>query len=235
MKLKRPDCETCPVRTLSIFECVDKAHLSEISRTKGFSAFKKGEVIFREGQPALGIYILHSGSVKITKTGVMGREQIVTFAKVGEIMGYQPMFLEEEYDISAVTLESSTICFIHRDKIFKLIDEDKDFAFKFIKTALQTTKKVTEIVSSLSQKTVRSRVAESILIINQEFGEDDNGFIQTSLSREDLSAMIGTSSESYIRTLKEFKDDGLISTKGKLIKIEKLGELTQIAEIYNYL
>lgn len=223
---------TCPVRALSIFEKVETDDLEKISISKGFGIYKKGEAIFREGQPALGIYILHKGRVKITKTGVLGREQIVSFANVGEIMGYRPMILEEAYDISASTMQDSTICFIHKDKILSLIEKDSDFALKLMKTALQNTKKMTEILSSISQKNVRSRVAESILIINNEFGIDNDGQINVSLSREDLSAMIGTSSESYIRMLKDLKDDQIISTNGKRIKIQNITKLKEIAEIF---
>ncbi|NLR90896.1 Crp/Fnr family transcriptional regulator [Flammeovirga agarivorans] len=234
MKFKKPDCLKCPVRSLSIFEHVQEDDLVEISTTKGFSNYKKGENIFREGQPALGIYILHNGKVKITKTGVMGREQIVSFARQGEIMGYRPMLLEESYDISAIAIEESTVCFIHKNKILQLIEQDKDFALKLIRTALQSSKKVTEIVSSLSQKTVRSRVAESLLIIKDEFGEDAQGNIDVVLSREDLSAMIGTSSESYIRMIKELIDDEVITKEGKKFKIQDEQTLKRIAEKYDY-
>lgn len=232
MKLKRPDCLSCPVRPLSIFEGVNHTNLEDISTSKGFTNFKKGETIFREGQPALGIYILHNGRVKITKTGALGREQIVSFASRGEIMGYRPMILEEAYDISAITIEDSAICFIHKDKILSLIHSDSDFALKLMKTALQNTKKMTDILSSISQKNVRSRVAESILIIKNEFGMDDSNIINVALSREDLSAMIGTSSESYIRMLKEMKDDGIVSTIGKKIKILNFNKLKEVADIF---
>jgi len=89
-----------------------------------------------------------------------------------------------------------------------------------------------DLIKDIAQKTVRERLAETLLMLDQTFGKDEEGFINVNLTREDISSIIGTATESVIRILSEFKTDGLISLKGKKIGIGNYSKLESISNSF---
>jgi CRP-like cAMP-binding protein len=89
------------------------------------------------------------------------------------------------------------------------------------------------LITNLAQKSVRERLAETILMLNRTFGEDRNGFIDIVLTREELSNMVGTATESVIRLMTEFKNDGMIEVEGRHIKIKKPDALARTGAIFD--
>ena len=214
-----PQCELCDSKPQSVFNELPFDELNEISSTKGCNYYRKGQTIFFEGNNAHGIYCVHKGKIKLHKLGLDGKEQIIRFAKDGDIMGYRSLLSGESYSLSATVLEDSSICHIAKDSLLDLINKDPKFTLKVMSLACKEMGKATDMITKLAQKPVRERLAEVVLLLKETFGVRSDGSIDLQLSREEIASLVGTATESCIRILSEFKRDGLIKLEGKNIFI----------------
>ncbi len=232
-KVEIPSCEVCKVRSLSIFKGVTKNDLSEISIKKGCLYFEKKQLIFNEGNTPLGVYIVHAGKVKLTKLGSLGKEQIVGFAKRGEIFGYRSLLSGENHDISATTLTPSSICLLPKEEFFKLLKKDPEFMFRMMKKGFRKMGDITETLINISQKPVRERLAEVLIFLTEYFGyEADSKIIDLELSREEYANIIASTKESCMRVFSSLKKEGIIALHKKKIEILDIAKLKNIAEFY---
>lgn len=214
-----PQCDTCLSKSLSVFNDLNTNNLEELSSNKGCNYYRKGQTIFFEGNNSHGIYCIHKGKVKLHKLGLDGKEQIIRFAKDGDILGYRALLSGENYSLSASVLEDASICYIPKNTLVSLISEDPKFSMKVLALACKEIGKATHTISNLAQKPVRERLAEVILILKETFGEKSDGSIDVQLTREEIASMVGTATESCIRILSEFKRDNLVKLEGKNITI----------------
>jgi CRP-like cAMP-binding protein len=228
-----PHCSSCGSRHKSIFCNISKEEIDEIDDSKGCHFYKKGQVIFKEGHYTNGIYCVNKGKIKLYKDGPDGKEQIIRFAKEGDIMGYRALLADEKLSASAKTLEETTICFIPKSVLLGLLKKDFDLTQGILKLLSKDIGEATKILTDMAQKPVRERVAEMLLILKETFGVDNDGFINVILSRDEIAGMVGTATESTIRILSEFKKDKLIETSGKKIKITNLPQLTFVANVFD--
>lgn len=227
-----PDCLHCKVRFKSIFCDLNNEVLSQLSMNKGCSFFKRGQLVFAEGLYPHGVYCINMGKIKITQQGEMGKEQIIRFAKEGDVIGYSSLLRGEKYSCSAVALEDSSVCFISKNFFIKLVTTNISLALKMINLLGNELKLSEQRITAIAQKTVRERTAEAILLLKEVGGyEVDNITLNINLSREDLASMIGTARETATRLLSEFKSDGIIELKGKKIRIIDKQKLIHIANL----
>jgi CRP/FNR family transcriptional regulator len=224
------DCRDCITRTHSIF-CSLKDDEAEIFNTvKSFIAFRTGELIFKQGGVPFGLFILFQGKVKISKTGNDGRELIVRLAKEGDIIGYRALLGEDNYFCSATAIDNVQICFIPKDSLFKLIAKSPDIAFKLMKIFAADLRKAESNSTALTQKQVRQRVAEALLLLKEIYAFEADGFtLNIKLTREEFASIAGTVRETATKLLSEFKSNGLIELDNKRIKILDLIRLREMA------
>lgn len=229
------ECQDCEHKGESLFCDLDKGALSEIDQHKTSNVYKKGQVVFYEGNHPMGLFCLQSGKIKIYKTGVEGKEQIVRFAKPGDFLGYRALISNELYTASAAAMEDCKICLIDKHVFFNLLDGDKGFNWKMMQQLSRELRQAEEFMTDLAQKTVRERVAEVLVLLRTKYGYENESSktLNTSLSREELASYVGTATETLIRLLSEFKSDGIIDTQGQKISILKPEVLVQIANINN--
>lgn len=202
-----------------VFKSLSKDERDIIDSKKRCTLYKKGEIVYREGGRINGIYIVEKGVLKIYKTGIDEKPQIVSFASTGNIIGYRSVLSNENACTTVEALENSNICFIPSDLIFTLIKTNPDFALSLIQLTCKELDNANSLITDLAQKTVKERLAEIILMLHDTFGTDAEGFICVSLTREDLSSIVGTATESVIRILSDIKNDKLIELKGKKIRV----------------
>ncbi|MGE0562603.1 MAG: Crp/Fnr family transcriptional regulator [Flavobacteriales bacterium] len=231
-KPEMPHCETCGSRDKSVFCGLASGEVSDIDASKGCNFYDKGQVIFHEGNRINGIYCINKGKIKIFQIGAEGKEQIIRFAKEGDIIGYRALLSEEPLSASAATLEPATLCFIPKSQIFKILQDNPNFNFKMLKLLSHELGEAARIITDLAQKPVRERLAESLLLLKDTFDLDEEKNIQVKLSREELANIIGTATESVIRLLSEFKKDKLIDVDGRNIKLLNIPGLTRTANIF---
>jgi len=230
-KTKEYPCENCPAGNLNSFTTLDKADRLYLNNQKIVSAYKKGEDIFHEGNKATGLYCLVEGKVKVYRQGNDGREHIIRFAFPGEFIGLKALITGNNHTSSAAALEDSVVCFINNNDFLQLMIKYPEFTRNLIVSLSQILEEAEKKMTSLAQKPVRERLAETLVFLNSSFNlnTSDPGRSYLNLSRNDIANIIGTAPETVIRLLSEFKDEKLILIKGRKIFLKNPQELSRIA------
>lgn len=224
-------CNLCFVRKDSVFSVLTKEEINELESVKNFVTFNDGELIFKERQRPFGLYIVQEGKVKISKHGFEGREYIVRFAKRGNIIGYRSFFSHGNYSCSATAISETQLCFIPGDMVFSLIKRNPELGFQFISYLALDLKTAEEKAISIAHKPARERVAESILILKDIYGYEQEGtVINISLRRDEIASIAGTSRETVVRLLSEYSDENIIQIDGRKISIIDLDRLIRNAK-----
>ena len=167
---------------------------------------------------------MHQGKVKIFTRGDSGKEQIIHIAKEGEVIGFRAMFSGDPYKLSASTLEESNICFITKENFLDMIDSNATLRKGIMKELSKELGERAVFITNMSQKSVRERLAYSLLILGDIYKPD-----LINLSREDLANFVGTATETLIRLLKDFKDEGLIEIHARKLEVLDQNKLIHLA------
>ena len=225
------NCESCIIRTHSLFRHLNEEEIENIYFNKIAETYKRGSIIYREGQRIKGFFCVQKGIIKMYKTGFDGKEQIIRFALPGDITGYRSVISNEPACTTAEVLEDSVVCQIPADILFTLVRTNGNFAIELMKLTCKELGEANSYMTDIAQKTVRERLAEILIHLDDEFGTDDQQVLKISLTREELSNIVGTATESIIRLLSEFKNENIIELKGRKIKILDMPGLKRKANI----
>lgn len=181
--------------------------------------YKRGETIFTEGQPVAGIYFLYKGKVKVHKLWGQEKELIVRFAMDGDIVGHRGFGSNTTYPVSATALEPTIICFIEMDFFLSTLKMNPELTFKLMMFYAHELQSVEHRMRNLVHMDMKGRIADSLLLLKDQFGVDNHGNINIFISRQDLASFAGTSYESIFRIMNELVNDKVIEVKDKNIKI----------------
>ena len=203
--------------------------LEFITEAKSCYTYKKGQTIFFEDSRPLGLFCLNKGKVKIFKTGIDGKEQIIHFGQPGDFVGYRALIADEKYSVSATAIEETTACFIPRDAFIEMLDNNPKLSRSLLKSLCHEVGIANERIQSMAQKNVRERLADTLLLLHNTFDDDSETLIDISLPREDIANIVGTATETLIRLLSEFKNDGLVKFEGKKIRLLDIAKLEKLA------
>ena len=233
--LPKIDCENCPTRKDSLFStlCLNEATL--LSRNKTCNVYKKGQVIFYEGNSPTGLFCINKGKVKVFKLGKLGKEQIVRLAKAGDVLGYRALIGEAVYSASAEALEDATVCFLDKKDFLDVLQHNDNMPLRMMQMLCHELGEAENVIQSMAQKSVRERLAEALLLLKKKYGMDatDNTSLGICLTREDLANMVGTATETVIRLLSDFKDEKIISFEGRKIKFLNFEKLLKVSGLEN--
>ena len=222
-------CEQCIVRELSSLKALGKDELIKLAECKTSQTIKKGEIIFEEGDTINGIYCIKDGICKLTKLSQNGKDHIVKLVKKGELLGQRSMISEETVNLSAIALEDMEVCFIPKTEVMGFFNKNNQFSMNVMRTICGDLKESEDHIVSMAQKSAKERLAETLLYLEETFGKNEDGSLVVQLSREELSGMIGTATESCIRLLSEFNKLGLIELVGKKIILKDINKLRKIS------
>jgi len=227
-----PHCDTCLPRLHSIFDVLSAGELAKLELHKGCNFHRSGQVLFYEGDYPSGLYCLNRGKVKLTRTGEAGREQIVRLAREGDSVGYRALVSGTPYELTATVIEDASICFIPRQTFHTLMAENPSLTGRIIHQLTRDLARAEQKQVSLAQKQVRERLAETLLMLREFYGcEDDRKTLRSRLSREDIANYVGTATETVIRLLSEFSKEGFILLEGKKIRIIDIDGLRETAQL----
>lgn len=221
-------CEQCIIRQFNSLKALTKDELIRISACKTSKIVKKGEVIFEEGESLNGVFCIKDGICKLTKLSANGKDQVVKLVEKGQILGQRSLISDERTNLRATALNDMELCFIPKAEIMNDLQKNNNFTMDVLKEMADDLKEADDVIVNMAQKSVRQRLAEALININNNFGTNPDGTLSVILSREDFASIVGTATESAIRVLSQFKKEGLISTVGKQIKIEDLDGLKRI-------
>ena len=209
---------------------MSKEELKAVSDSKVSRKIKKGEVIFDEGEKLNGVYCVRGGVSKLSKLSPNGKDQIVKLASKGEVLGQRSVIAEELSNLSATAVSDMEMCFIPKEAIVSTLHKNPDFTYEVLRHMAHDLREADDVIVNMSQKTVKERIAEALLYMKNNFGEDKDGYLALVLSREDIANVVGTATESCIRILSEFKKNGLIRTSGKRMAIVEPRKLQDLAD-----
>lgn len=193
--------------------------LEDLSTDKDVKLYNKKDLIFKEGGYANGIYFLNKGKVKTFKTNNEAKEYITGLYSDGDFFGFNNVLDNSPYQETAMALEESEICLIPKEEFYSLLYNNKDVAKKFIQMLTNNIADMEARLIDLAYNSVRKRVAQSLILLKNKYEKDGGANFKMAISREDLANIVGTSKESVIRTLSDFKDEKLIEIKGSTIQI----------------
>ncbi|ANH81304.1 transcriptional regulator [Niabella ginsenosidivorans] len=195
--------------------------------------FKKGAVIFREGDAVKGIFFLETGKVKIHQHWGREKELIIGFAKPGDMIGYRGLGKDKLQHSSATALEPTEVAFITTRLLETTITLNPRLSYALINFYANELQLTETRMRNMALMEVKGRIAENLLLLSHQFGINTKGFINITLTKQDLAAYTGTTYETLSRTLQELKAGKLIKTEGKYIGILKEKELFYIAHPYH--
>jgi CRP-like cAMP-binding protein len=187
--------------------------------------FKKGELIFGEGEEVKGIYFVYSGTVKVHKKWGAEKELIIRFARAGSLFGHRGLGQDKHYPISATALEPVEVCYIALDFFQASLKVNQGLLhglLLFFADELQASERK---MRDLAHMQVKGRVAQALLQLQGDFGLTPEGHIGLTLSRQDLASLVGATYETVFRIINELDQEGLIRLEGKHIGIVNAGGL----------
>lgn len=202
-----------------------------VSENLTIQNYKKGQIIYAEGEVPDNLWILLKGKVKKYKSGIGERVQILRLYRPVQYFGHRAYFAKEPYGSTAAAFEPSTLGFIHMSIVEELIRNNNDLAMFFIHDLSKTLGGSDTKIVNLTQKHIRGRLAEALLLLADNYGlEDDQATLKIYMSREDLANLSNMTTSNAIRTLSTFVTERLIVVDGRRIKIINGPQLRKISK-----
>ena len=210
-----------------LFQGLGPDHLAEVAMILTDQTVKRGEVIFSEGDPGVGFYVVVSGKVKIFKLSLDGKEQILHVFENREPFAEAAIFAGTPYPAHAVAMSKCRLFFFPRSSFLELIRTKPDLAMNMMATLSLRLKKFAGMIEALSLKEVPGRLATHLLLLSEQ--QNYSAEIQLHLAKNHLASLLGTIPETLSRILTKMAQKGLIESKGPRIKILNLGALEDLA------
>jgi CRP/FNR family transcriptional regulator len=216
-KAFEPDC----------FRLISREEMESLSEKRSQVDYLKGETIFKQGALAPHVLFIQSGLVKVYLQTGPGKVQNLWIARSGDFLAFSSMFNKKVYPYSAMALKDAELLMMDKESLGQLLRTNPEFAFRITTKNFDSENHLLDIISSLSYKQMRGKLATALLYLSSEAlaGED----IFACLTRQDIADFASISVESVIKFLKEFEKDGVIRLEGKTIGISDPGRLTTIS------
>lgn len=215
------------VRSVPLFAGLDEAQLLKIQGISRVVDNTRRDVLFREGEPAEGIFVLLSGRVKIYKLSPDGKEHILHVVRPGQAFAEAAVFMPGGYPAYAEALQKSRTLVLPKEPFLRLLREEPTISLNIIATLSRYLKQFADRIEDLSLKDVSARVARWFLSTSLEKGRD---FWDLEITKGELASQVGTVSETLSRTLRKFQDAGWLQVRGRFVKILDKAALQAVAE-----
>jgi CRP-like cAMP-binding protein len=219
--------EKCDLKRCYFCQSVLKDWIPAVGANRVNYKFKKGELLFKEGEEVKGIYFVYSGTVKVHKKWNGDKELILRFANNGAIVGHRGLGGDNYYPMSATALEPTTVCFITLEFFMSSLKVNHDFTLILLNFFAAELKESVKRMRNMAHMSVKGRLAYALLLLKNKFGASKEGYINIILSRQDLASYVGATYETVFRTLQELSTENIISLTGKHISI--LNEKTLVS------
>ena len=220
-------CELCELKGLFI-ETLDVDHLDLICSSEIEKEYATGEIILKEGMQITDFVYLKSGLVKLYRSDPGGKEQIITIAKPFDYVSLLSVFSNDTYNYSVTALEDSVTCNIDMSEVNQLVLENGKLALNLLKKMSLVADQIILDSLEIRKKHLRGRVAFLLIFFSQEIYHTSE--FDLPLTRKEMAEYVGMTTENVIRTLSEFRRDGILKIYGKTIQVANMDTLKSIAE-----
>jgi CRP-like cAMP-binding protein len=232
MQYINPYIELCVEGSSSIFKGLNQKDKEALIHQHSYAIIKKNQYLFQEGEKPKGLLCLASGKVKVFKEGVGGRAQILKMVRPQGFIGYKALFSDNPWPFSAIAIEDTAVVIFDKNSFGKILKKNPDLSIKLMKVIIEELGYANTRTVSLTQKHIRGRLAESLLILRDTYGyEADGRTIKVSLSREDIAHLSNMTTSNAIRTLSNLASEGIIEISGRKISIIESNQLEYINEM----
>lgn len=222
LKNKNCICETCEFRHI-VFSYLDEESILALCENKVEQSFRKGDLINREGDPITSFKYLKSGLVKLFRSASSGEEQVITITRPFEFVSNMSIFSGEKYRYSVSALEESVVCIVRLSYIKDLFLKNGAFAMGLLSRMAEINEKIIGQALDLRQKNLIGRIAYVLLYFSKEIY--NSKIFDLPVSRKEIADYIGMSTANVIRTMSEFKKEGIIRIDGKTIEVADFNKL----------
>ncbi len=223
----KDNCEVCEHRSY-LFDDLDPAEWSLLNNSRKEVAYKKGSIIYREGDPIENFIYLIKGLLKVFRTVGDRKEQIIGITDPMDFIGLLNIFSKSTYIYSVATIEYSELCIIDIETIRKIVKMNGRFALTLLEKMSLMNDRLLETRLSINLKNLRGRTAYIILLFARDIYKSNR--FELPVSRKEIAELIDMRTENVIRILSEFRRDGIIKIEGKNIEIADLQRLVRISE-----
>jgi CRP-like cAMP-binding protein len=220
-------CANCDFKDV-VFSYLDDPTIEDLCNNKEEQFFRKGEIINHEGEKITNFKYLKSGLVKLYRRTSSGEEQVITITRPFEFVSNMSIFSEEKYQYSVSALEDSVVCFVKLEFIKELFLKNGGFAMGLLTKISMINDKIIGQTLDIRQKNLVGRVAYVLLYFTKEIYI--SRVFDLPVSRKEIADYIGMSTANVIRTLSDFKKEGIIRVFGKTIEIVDLNKLEVISK-----
>ena len=222
-------CSQCSSREYGAFKCVGTQTLNGVSEEKISLSFKKKDIIFNEHEKVTGFYCIENGVIRAYRTALSGKIQTFQMVSRGKWLGFRDVISGAEYSHSAICLGETKVCYISKETIVRLIKADVSFQLEVMRYLADEWKVLEDNAFCVGTKQIHSRVAELLISFSDAVNKDPEFVID--VTREVMASCIGTTKETLIRSLSDFKDRKWIVMEKNKIELLNRDALHQLADI----
>ncbi len=215
-----------------LFSGLNTADLSALAAITVRRTFKKGEVLFSEGEEATGFYLLLSGSIKLCRMSADGREKVLHFVKPRETFAEAAFFGDGKYPAEARAMESGEALYLPRQGLMELLSSNPNFSLNLVVSLSLMLRQFARQIEELSFADVTSRLASFLVRRAAENSTSFSGitYIDLGIKKGELASRLGTASETISRTFKKLKDEGIIEVQGGRVVVHQMDKLEKLSE-----
>jgi CRP-like cAMP-binding protein len=228
--MRRIPCEQCTIRSLTCMADLSVDGLRDLETCKVSGLYKPRQVLFHEGTPASGLWILCHGTVKLYQSDRFGRDFIVEVATAGALLGELALDDGELYSASAEALTEAQLAFLPRERLVRFVQRHPQTAVRLVAALSRALAATRRKAGELALKRADARLADLLLRLAGDPADGRGSqHIRLVYSRRELAEMIGVSTETAIRLLGKLKRNRLISITERDIVITDLTRLSRLA------
>ncbi|MFH1277362.1 MAG: Crp/Fnr family transcriptional regulator [Candidatus Eisenbacteria bacterium] len=217
-------CAFCDLRKIGLFGALEEDFLSRVDEEKTVHSYRARQVIFHEGTPPLAIYCVRAGRVKLYRSGSKGEEVVLRILGPGDVFGHRPLLAGELYAATAEAIEEAEVCVLPKQTLTELLRVSPSLAFEMLARLSRDLRISEDQLIDLSQRSVKQRAASLLLTFLEGSGESVDGGIKLSIpiQRKEMAQMVGTTPETFSRTLHDLAERGLVSlSRSEIIVVDE--------------
>ncbi len=214
-----------------LFSGLNEENLAEVSSIATKRNYAKGEVLFSEGEPASGFFLVASGNVKLSKISSDGKEKVLHFAHPMETFAEAAFFGDGGYPAEARALEKVEVLYFPRDAFIGLLERNPRFALNLIVALSLSVRRFARQIEEITFAEVPSRLAAYLVELASKKSTTYQGttYLDLQIKKGELASHLSTVSETLSRALRKLKEEGVIEVKGSRVVIRNMGRLKEIA------
>jgi CRP-like cAMP-binding protein len=220
----------CNLKSCSLCLSCNKEWLPAIDANRKVYHYKKGELLFKEGEEVKGIFFINSGLVKVHKRWDDEKEMILRFANDGAIVGHRGLGGDTIYPVSGTALNNTEVCFVDIDFFTATLKTNPDYLYQLMLFFATELKESEKRMRNMAHMSAKGRIAYALITLQQKFGIDSDGYLNIVLSRQDIASYTGTTYETLFKMMNEFTIENTLRFFVKKIEILDITKLVSVYE-----